>query len=150
MQHQLQKVLKELRKARDQISKLESAVSVSAAYNLLFFEPVLLKRWGGGQIKLKVKAEVAVFLLFRNRQTAGSQSPARTTAWSLSAWPSATPVTPRLRLRSPAFWTRASWNVRSVAPAIPPAATGSSWHTSTSAWPESEQSTSQLQFPKAD
>lgn len=28
MQHQLQKVLKELRKARDQISKLESAVSV--------------------------------------------------------------------------------------------------------------------------
>lgn len=31
MQYQLHKVLKELRKARDQISKLESAVSVSPA-----------------------------------------------------------------------------------------------------------------------
>lgn len=31
MQHQLHKVLKELRMARDQISKLESAVSVAAA-----------------------------------------------------------------------------------------------------------------------
>lgn len=48
MQHQLQKVLKELRKARDQISKLESAVSVCC--KLLFFEPVLLKRWGGGTL----------------------------------------------------------------------------------------------------
>lgn len=37
MQHQLQKVLKELRKAREQISKLESAVSVSAAHKLLVF-----------------------------------------------------------------------------------------------------------------
>lgn len=33
IQHQLHKVLKELRKARDQISKLESAVSVSAERN---------------------------------------------------------------------------------------------------------------------
>lgn len=32
MQHQLHKVLKELRKARDQIEKLESAVSVSVFY----------------------------------------------------------------------------------------------------------------------
>lgn len=36
MQHQLHKVLKELRKARDQISKLESAVSVSADCNHMF------------------------------------------------------------------------------------------------------------------
>lgn len=36
MQHQLQKVLKELRKARDQISKLESAVSVASAHKLAF------------------------------------------------------------------------------------------------------------------
>lgn len=57
MQHQLQKVLKELRKARDQISKLESAVSASAARKLLFLEPEV----GDGQIKLTVKAEVAVF-----------------------------------------------------------------------------------------
>lgn len=34
LQHQLQKVLKELRKARDQISKLESAVSVDPAHKL--------------------------------------------------------------------------------------------------------------------
>lgn len=62
MQHQLQKVLKELRKAREQISKLESAVSASAARKLLVFEPVLLKRWGGG-IKLTMKAELAGFFL---------------------------------------------------------------------------------------
>lgn len=36
MQHQLHKVLKELRMARDQISKLESAVSVAAAHKLAF------------------------------------------------------------------------------------------------------------------
>lgn len=34
MQHQLKKVLKELRMARDQISKLESAVSVDPAHKL--------------------------------------------------------------------------------------------------------------------
>lgn len=33
MQHQLHKVLKELRKARDQIAKLESAVSVAECHN---------------------------------------------------------------------------------------------------------------------
>ncbi len=36
MQHQLHKVLKELRKARDQIAKLESAVSVSVYHNHMF------------------------------------------------------------------------------------------------------------------
>lgn len=36
MQHQLHKVLKELRKARDQIAKLESAVSVTAQENRAF------------------------------------------------------------------------------------------------------------------
>lgn len=36
MQHQLHKVLKELRMARDQISKLESAVSVAAAQTGIF------------------------------------------------------------------------------------------------------------------
>lgn len=36
MQHQLHKVLKELRKARDQIAKLESAVSVTAHHNHMF------------------------------------------------------------------------------------------------------------------
>lgn len=40
MQHQLHKVLKELRKARDQISKLESAVSVSADHNHMFIKSV--------------------------------------------------------------------------------------------------------------
>lgn len=33
MQHQLHKVLKELRKARDQIANLEAAVSVSGLHN---------------------------------------------------------------------------------------------------------------------
>ena len=36
MQHQLHKVLKELRKARDQITKLESAVSVTGHQNHMF------------------------------------------------------------------------------------------------------------------
>ncbi len=36
MQHQLHKVLKELRKARDQIAKLETAVSVAAHHNHMF------------------------------------------------------------------------------------------------------------------
>lgn len=40
MQHQLHKVLKELRKARDQIAKLESAVSVAARHNHVFIVTV--------------------------------------------------------------------------------------------------------------
>lgn len=47
MQLQLQKVLKELRKARDQISKLESAVSGSAAHKLPFFRTCAAKAVGG-------------------------------------------------------------------------------------------------------
>lgn len=43
MQHQLQKVLKELRMARDQISKLESAVSVDPAHKLAFLLLVKFK-----------------------------------------------------------------------------------------------------------
>lgn len=42
MQHQLHKVLKELRKARDQISKLES-VSVSADHNHMYTHWLLLR-----------------------------------------------------------------------------------------------------------
>lgn len=43
MQHQLHKVLKELRKARDQIAKLESAVSVTPHHNTPENVPVLNK-----------------------------------------------------------------------------------------------------------
>ena len=45
MQHQLHKVLKELRKARDQIAKLESAVSVTGNlrfFNLSLFDSLIL------------------------------------------------------------------------------------------------------------
>lgn len=61
MQHQLQKVLKELRKARDQISKLESVVSAAAAHKLAI---LLLLVTIKGLNKIYLAVQVAVFCFY--------------------------------------------------------------------------------------
>ncbi len=92
-------------------------------------------------LQLNVKS---VIPCFRNRQTPVSQSPAPTTTWSLSVLLSMSLLVPHLPLKSPASWMRVSWSAQSVGPPTPPAATGSSWHTLTTALPELEESE---QFP---
>lgn len=77
-----------------------------------------------------------IILCFRNRQTPVSLSPAPTTTWSLSVLLSMSLLVPHLPLKSPTSWTRVSWSAQSVGPPIPPAVTGSSWHTLTTALPE--------------
>lgn len=66
-------------------------------------------------------------------QAAASRSRPPTAAWTWSAWPSASRPP-----RQAACWTRASWNAPAVRPPTPPAATGSCWRTSTSAWRETQ------------
>lgn len=52
MQHQLHKVLKELRKARDQIANLESAVSVSVHHNHMLYFNLLWDTYSFSQLTL--------------------------------------------------------------------------------------------------
>lgn len=75
MQHQLHKVLKELRKARDQIEKLESAVSVSVFYFDLAGMLRPLQHLPGFWTK-------CCDLSFRSRPTPAFQSRATTTGSS--------------------------------------------------------------------
>lgn len=129
MQHQLHKVLKELRKARDQIANLESNVSVPRCRN-----------------SLRNTASLDEFCLMqrnvlccRNTQALVSQSPAPTVSLSLSILLS---MILHLHQRSPTYWMKVSWSAQSVTPPIPPAATGSSWLILTTALPELAQSRS--------
>lgn len=163
MQHQLHKVLKELRRARDQIAKLESAVSdpaqhrasqvvtggntwarqstgrgtrsVSLHIHLFDFKYINIF---ARSIKNTSARDFFFFLMkpvscSRSSPAPVSPSPAPTTNWSLSVSAS---TTRRPRRESPASWTKVSWSVQTVGPTTRRAATGSCWRTSTTASPE--------------
>lgn len=69
-------------------------------------------------------------LCFRNSPAPVFPSPAPTIGSSLTVLLS---MTPHPHQKSPTFWMKVSWSAPSVMPLILPAATGSSWHTSTTA-----------------
>lgn len=121
VQHQLHKVLKELRKARDQIAKLESVVSsvfLQGQHPAAVFAPALFASFPGFWPHRGPR---------RSSPTAVSPSPAPTAGSTRAARPRRPP-------KRAASWTRASWSAPVAGLTTPPAATGSCWPTSTSAW----------------
>lgn len=89
LQHQLHKVLKELRKARDQITRLESSVSFSLMRPDMIIDIFI--------ILLCNNVPVLTLCLRNSRESLVSLSPAHVTGWILKDW--LFKIEPRLHLK---------------------------------------------------